>query len=115
DPAPLARGESRARACAEAIAHAAGALAAEIAVGPVVLPKLAVMRAREVARRREAPVLVHNQRPQLGVDAGGRDGARVPAVPLLVQRVAHGAHVGVPVRRRMAGAALLDRAPLRRG
>ena len=45
------RGERRAHRCRRAVTHAAGALASQVAVRLVVIPKLRVMAAREIAGR----------------------------------------------------------------
>ena len=57
-----------------ALVLAAGALSTQIAVRLVVFPKLRVMSAGETAGRREAPVFVHDERPEFGVDSSRADG-----------------------------------------
>src|SRR4029079_1534008 len=68
-----------------AVAHATRTLASEIAVRLFVNPQLSVVRAVEVARRREYPIFVFDERPQLGVDARGRNRSRVPSRTLLIE------------------------------
>ncbi len=67
------RRQARAHGCGRAVTHAAGALPAQVAIRLVVLPKLYVVAAGETAGGGEAPVFVHDQRPELGVNAGRAD------------------------------------------
>src|SRR5262249_14591022 len=79
DASATLRRESSADGSRSAVAHAACALATEISVRFVVIPQSVVMTARETTRRREAPVFVHDQRPEFGIDASCADWAAIPS------------------------------------
>src|SRR5579885_2032041 len=74
----------------------------------IVFPELRVVAAREIAGRRQAPVLVPDQRPKLGVNTRGADRAAVPAGLLAFERLFQGGDVRLVVGARMFRGALPD-------
>src|SRR5437867_830111 len=111
DDAPAASGgESRANRGGSTIAHAARALAAEVAVGLVVVPQLRVVAAGKTARRRQTPVFVHDERPQLRVNPSGADRTAVPPASLALDRLRNGLDARMLVRLGVPGGPILNRA-----
>ena len=74
-----ARRERCAGAGTKDIAERCGRIHAEVAVGPVVIPERNVMEPGEDRAGREAPVVILDERIELGVHACGGDRAGVPA------------------------------------
>src|SRR5690348_13728268 len=99
------RGAYRGR---RAISHPAGSLPSQVAVRLVVIPELCVMAARKIAGRGQAPVFVHDQRPELGINARGADRTAIPSSLLSLQGLGKCGHMGFVVGLRVFGDALLN-------
>src|ERR1700722_17993546 len=115
EPVPRLRGQrgTHRRRCA--VTHTAGPLASQVAVWLVVIPQLSVMRTGESAGRREAPVFLPDQRPELRVNPRGANGRGITTGLLDLDCFSEGCYMRVVIGAGVRVCALLDPGFLIRG